>query len=312
MRLITAIHWNVSQTLRGIKNNGDDFSMGVMLAGLALTIPFFVLCIWLSLSDISITVPNTEITIFTERSLSEPTVKKLERDIGTLSGVTSTQLITKEAALELVNKNLGTKDHNDANNTLPNIIIATLGTNMNPEATRQLDAEINQRFCNKKSDGTCALVVSTAYDASWAENLTRFRTAALSLAMILAVVILLLVVLVIMNSIKMTTRAQNEEIRALNTFGASSGFIAAPYGWRGAITMVFAALISIAVSWFGIGVLAEPAASLAAIYKVPLQLALPRTDYLVLYAVLCALLGYFIGRKTASGEVRRVRALQTF
>ena len=88
---------------------------------------------------------------------------------------------------------------------------------MSSAATAELDTAI------KKIPG----VVSTAFAAEWAENLARFQSAAWSAALILGAVILLLCVLVIMSSIRMTTRAQNEEIRALNTFGAEVGFIAA-------------------------------------------------------------------------------------
>ncbi len=302
MRLMTSIRWNASQTLRGLLTRRGDFSMGVALAGLALALPFFLGCVWFSLNDISIEMPKTEITVFTERSASMPTVKKLEASIADLAGVAETRILTREKALELVNKTLGLKDRSDANNTLPDIIIATLGANMSADATAQLAGEI------KALPG----VTSTAFDAQWAENLAAFRSAILSIAAILAVVIILLLVLVITNSIQMTTRAQNEEIRALNTFGADTGFIASPYGWRGAITMLFASLISAAVGWVGVGLLADPAAKFAAIYNVDVALAMPRTDYLCVYVFVCALMGYAIGRATAHSEIRRVQAAQTF
>jgi len=302
MRLMTSIRWNASQTLRGLLTRRGDFSMGVALAGLALALPFFLGCVWFSLSDISIEMPKTEITVFTERSASMPTVKKLEASIADLAGVAETRILTREKAMDLVNQSLGLKDRSDANNTLPDIIIATLGANMSADATAQLAAEI------KAIPG----VTSTAFDAQWAENLAAFRSAILSIAAILAVVIILLLVLVITNSIQMTTRAQNEEIRALNTFGADTGFIASPYGWRGAITMLLASLLSAAVGWVGVGLLAEPAAKFAAIYNVSVALTMPRTDYLCFYFLACALMGYAIGRATAHAEIRRVQAAQTF
>ena len=131
-------------------------------------------------------------------------------------------------------------------------------------------------------------------------------------ALILGAVILLLCVLVIMSSIRMTTRAQNEEIRALNTFGAEVGFIAAPYGWRGAITLTAAALVSIGISWLGVGILAQPVTQFAAIYNVSVTLSLLRPDYLVIYVVVCAVLGYVSGLSAASSEIRKVQNEQTF
>ena len=232
MRLMTSLRWNAGQTFRGLKSTGSDFVMSVMLAGLALTLPFFIACVWLSVADLSFSMPKTEVTVFTERTASLASVKKIQRNINDLAGVAETRLLTREKALELVNQNLGVKDRGNTNNTLPDIIIVTVGSNMSSAATAELDTAI------KKIPG----VVSTAFDAEWAENLARFQSAAWSAALILGAVILLLCVLVIMSSIRMTTRAQNEEIRALNTFGAEVGFIAAPYGWRGAITLTAADL----------------------------------------------------------------------
>ncbi len=302
MRFMTSIRWNASQTVRGLLTRRGDFSMGVALAGLALALPFFLGCVWFSLNGISIEMPKTEITVFTERSASLPTVKKAQAAIADLAGVAETRLLTRDKAMELVNQSLGLKDREDANNTLPDIIIATLGANMSAEATAQLANEI------KAVPG----VVSTAFDAQWAENLAAFRSAILSIAAILAVVIILLLILVITNSIQMTTRAQNEEIRALNTFGADRRFIASPYGWRGALTMLLASLISAAVGWVGVGLLADPAAKFAAIYSVDVALTMPRPDYLCLYFFACAFMGYGIGLATAHAEIRRVQSAQTF
>ena len=247
-------------------------------------------------------MPKTEVTVFTERTASLASVKKIQRNINDLAGVAETRLLTREKALELVNQNLGVKDRGNTNNTLPDIIIVTVGSNMSSAATAELDTAI------KKIPG----VVSTAFDAEWAENLSRFQSAAWSAALILGAVILLLCVLVIMSSIRMTTRAQNEEIRALNTFGAEVGFIAAPYGWRGAITLTAAALVSIGISWLGVGILAQPVTQFAAIYNVSVTLSLLRPDYLVIYVVVCAVLGYASGLSAASSEIRKVQNEQTF
>ena len=302
MRLMTSLRWNAGQTFRGLKSTGSDFVMSVMLAGLALTLPFFIACVWLSVADLSFSMPKTEVTVFTERTASLASVKKIQKSINDLAGVAETRLLTREKALELVNQNLGVKDRGNTNNTLPDIIIVTVGSNMSSAATAELDTAI------KKIPG----VVSTAFDAEWAENLARFQSAAWPAALILGAVILLLCVLVIMSSIRMTTRAQNEEIRALNTFGAEVSFIAAPYGWRGAITLTAAALVSIGISWLGVGILAQPVTEFAAINNVSVTLSLLRPDYLVIYVVVCAVLGYASGLSAASSEIRKVQNEQTF
>lgn len=302
MQLRTGLWWNITQTLSGLKNNRGDFLMGITLAGLALSIPFFLLSVWFSLSNVAIPVAmNTEITVFTERTSSMATVTKLQSDIEKLPGVISTSLLPKDQALKFVNDTLGLKERPTQNNPLPNIIIATLGTNMSSTETAQLDTDI------KKLPG----VESTAYDDKWADYLTKFNDAIFLAAGVFAVVILSLVILVTMNSIKMTTRAQNDEIRALNSLGADVNFIASPYGCRGFITMALAAGISIGISWVDIHMLAQPVADFASLYSnVPVRLTMIRTDYLVLYTAFCAILGYVIGHSTALQEIQKVQAEQ--
>ena len=90
------------------------------------------------------------------------------------------------------------------------------------------------------------------------------------------------------------------------------GFIAAPYGWRGAITLTAAALVSIGISWLGVGILAQPVTQFAAIYNVSVTLSLLRPDYLVIYVIVCAVLGYASGLSAASSEIRKVQNEQTF
>ena len=78
MRLMTSLRWNAGQTFRGLKSTGSDFVMSVMLAGLALTLPFFIACVWLSVADLSFSMPKTEVTVFTERTASLASVKKIQ------------------------------------------------------------------------------------------------------------------------------------------------------------------------------------------------------------------------------------------
>lgn len=298
MRLLTHIYWTISQTLLGIRVNKGPFMLAVTLAALALTIPIFIISVMVCLNDTVINVPmNTEITAFTERSAGPNTVKDLSQKINRLPGVTSVRIIPKDDALKMVNKSLGLQSKRSANNPLPDIIVATLGNNVTEKDTEALAASM------EKLEG----IESTAFDDRWASYLARLKAALYVTLGILASVILILVILVVMSSVRMTTAAQREELLDLHIFGASRGFATAPYACRGLLTLVFAAAISLGITWIGISILSQPAADFASLYGVNLTLRLISTDWCLVYLGAAALVGAGIGRYTTGDALRKLQ-----
>lgn len=290
--------WSLKRTFRGIFQAFGQFTLACTLAGLTLTLPCLIGTVSLSLSNSINAVPVlTEITVFTQRSATPRHVKTLEENIRGFALVQATRTIPKKEALELVNKSLGIKESKTTTNPLPDIIIVTCPNAISSQDIARLAAEI------KKMPS----VDSVAYDDSWSRHLHALMAAASIAATILVFLVLLLVILVIAASVRLTTLAQQDEIRLLHIFGATNGFIKRPYVWRGAITMAAASLISLAVTSGATTVLAEPVNALAALYSTPLHLSMPPMTWMVYYVLGATLVGALIGNLAARDALRKVQ-----
>lgn len=303
MSMFTSTRWAARQTVRAIVEFKGLFLMALSLAGLALTIPFFLATLAWSLSAQVFNVPTqAEVTVFADRRAGEQSVKDLAEAISKNSVISAVRIMPKEDALAMVNQSLGMKTEDERskekakNNPLPDIIIATVANNVSSE---ELAAAAEQFRKIKNVD-------LVAYDDSWQRYLNALYTALSVVLGILGTVVFLLVLLVIFASVRLTTNAQRDEIRALHLFGATSSFIRRPYSWRGFLTLMLAAVLSLGVTATGVSLLAKPIADFAGLYGVTVILRMPALDWCLLYVGSAALLGYVVGSFAAKDAITRV------
>ena len=297
MSLLTSRIWAFKQTVHAIVTQKMLFGLAVALAGLALTIPFFLVSMALSMSGDIFNMPTqTEVTIFTDRTASDKTVRALADNIAKNPLFRSVRIMPKKEALESVNASLGLRSAKTSSNPLPDILIATVATNVTSEELAACASEL------KKLKG----IDSVAYDNQWAKYLVALTSASTIVLSLFGVIVGLLVLLVIFASVRLTTAAQKDEIRALYLFGATPAFIKRPYLWRGALTLTLAALISMGLTHLGLGLLSKPLADFASLYGVSVALRLPSYDWCILYVGGAALLGWIVGMMAASDALKRV------
>ncbi len=297
MSLISSRIWACRQTARAIFQYKGLFLMALCLAGLALTIPFFLGTLALSLSNPIFDVPTrTEITVFAERSAGKASVEQLAQKIADIPIIDSVQVMDKKDALSLVNETLGLKGEVSQSNPLPDIVIATAVNGATSEELAQAADEI------RKMDNADTV----AYDDRWTRHLASLYQALSVVLMILGTVVFFLVVLVIFASVRLTTNAQRDEIRALYLFGATRSFIKRPYCWRGVLTLMLAAALSLGITALGIHMLAQPIADFASLYGVKITLRMPAPDWCLLYVAAASILGGLVGSFAASDAITRM------
>ena len=195
MSMFTGTRWAARQTLRAIIEFKGLFLMALSLAGLALTIPFFLATLAWSLSAQVLDVPTqAEVTIFADRSAGKQSVMEIAAAVSKNTVISSVRIMPKEDALALVNKTLGLKAEDAKtkekakNNPLPDIIIATVANNVSSEDL----AAAADEFRHIKN------VDLVAYDDSWQRYLNALYTALSVVLGILGTVVFLLVLLVIL------------------------------------------------------------------------------------------------------------------
>lgn len=298
MSALTSRIWAFKQTLHAIVHQKGLFLMALALASLAMTIPFFLTSLTLSLSGQVFDVPTqTEITIFADRSAGSKSVRSIADEVAKNTIVSSVRIMDKKDALALVNSSLGLKTEKNAANPLPDIIIATVATNVSSQEL----AQTVESFRKIKS------VDAVAYDDQWANYLGALNSAMTVTLVILGSVVGLLVILVIFASVRLTTGAQKDEIRALYLFGATPTFIKRPYLWRGALTLFLAALISLGLTQIGLDLLQKPVADFLSLYDVTVTLKMPEYDWNILYVVTCGFIGWGVSSFAASDAITRAQ-----
>ncbi len=298
MRALTSRIWAFKQTLHAIIHNKLLFLMALSLASLAMTIPFFLTSLTLSLSGQVFDVPTqTEVTIFAERSAGPQSVRALADEIAANPILSSVRIMDKKEALALVNESLGLKTEKTTANPLPDIIIATVATNVSSQEL----ADTVEALRKMKS------VDAVAYDDQWASYLSALNSALTVTLVLLGTVVGLLVILVIFASVRLTTVAQQDEIRALYLFGATPTFIMRPYLWRGVLTLVLAALISLGLTQLGLDLLQKPVTNFLSLYGVTITLKMPAYDWNILYVGACGILGWVVSSFAALDAIRHAQ-----
>lgn len=299
MSALTSRIWAFKQTVRAIVHQKGLFLMALALASLAMTIPYFLTTLVVSLSGQVFDVPTqTEITVFAERSASSGTVRALADEIAKNGIINSVRIMDKKEALAMVNDSLGLKtERNDAANPLPDIIIATVAANVTGKELEQAVSELR----NMRA------VDAVAYDDQWARYLGALNRALAMTLVMVGSAVGLLVILVIFASVRLTTGAQRDEIRALYLFGATPAFIKRPYLWRGALTLALAAGISLGLTQLGLNLLQKPVADFLSLYGVQVNLVMPSYDWNLLYVAACAFVGWLVSSFAASDAVARAQ-----
>ncbi|MCF0253360.1 MAG: hypothetical protein HUK26_03385 [Duodenibacillus sp.] len=290
MSFVSTRAWALKRTFSGILASKSLFSLAVVLAATALALPVFLGSLGWSLSSAfrGVTVAS-EITVFAQRSAGEATVAELARRIGRADGVESVRIIPRAEALATVNRQLGLaggKAQIAAEaNPLPDVVVARLARGTPADSIAAIAGEI------RKDKG----VDRVAFDDKWPRIAHALATALAIGGLILGSVVGVLVLLVITACVRLTTSAQRDEIRALHLFGATDAFIRRPYVWRGSVTMLLAAGLSLAISAAGLLLLAEPVAAFAAHYSMQVRLRSLPADWCLLYMLVAALTGAVIG-----------------
>lgn len=297
--MYTRYAWTLKQTFRAIIQHRFLFLMGLLLAGLALSIPMLLITVSASLNQPIISIPTqTELTIFTDRNTPKEQLKALSQKIASFPEIQSVDILEKKDAFALVAESLGLKNNASKQNPLPDIVIASAKQSATSEDLANVSVAI----------GKLKYVDNVAYDDQWQRYVTSLFNAMIIVLAIMGSIILALVLLVIFASVRLTTTAQEDEVRALWLFGATPIFIKRPYAWRGAITLICAALFSLLLTDLSVRLLAQPLADFASLYGVKVHLKMLSYDWCLLYIGCAALFGSIVGAFAADRSIRRVQA----
>ncbi len=179
------------------------------------------------------------IQVFIKSGTTQEQIEELEDKIRKLDGVSTTEFISKEEALEQMKEKFGDKKdllegYEGENNIFTASFVVTL-TDLNQ--SQNIQNQINTFEYVKKI---------TSKD----ETVTTLIKLANGIKIITGVILVLLIIIsifIISNTIKLTVHARRKEISIMKYVGATNGFIRWPFIVEGMIIGVFASIISIII-----------------------------------------------------------------
>ena len=176
--------------------------------------------------------------VFINNDATQEQIDEIGEKLRALDGVSTTEFVSKEAALNQMKERFGDKQDllagYEENNIFPASYVVTLtDLSMSKDVQNQILTFDNIKKITSK-DETVATLISLAN----------------GIKIITGVILFLLVIIsifIIANTIKLTVHARRKEISIMKYVGATNGFIRWPFIVEGMIIGVFASTISIAV-----------------------------------------------------------------
>ena len=188
------------------------------------------------------------IQVFVDNDATQEQIDELGEKLRKLDGVSTTEFVSKEDALNQMKEKFGDKKDllagYEENNIFPASYVVTLtDLNMSKSVQDQILTFENVKKITSKDETVTTLI-----------NLAN------GIKIVTGVILILLVVIsifIIANTIKLTVHARRKEISIMKYVGATNGFIRWPFIVEGMIIGVFASAISIALVGGAYSVVAE-------------------------------------------------------
>lgn len=165
---------------------------------------------------------QVQIVAFLRDGLSEPQIRRLQRTVATLPGVTSVQFVGRSEALARLRQRLGTAALTDleSSNPLPD----------------SLEVRVSQTHPVPDVASTVARqpgVQEVTYGAEVTERLVALTHAVRAVAALLTLLLASVALVVVANTIRLTVIARRQEIEIMELVGATRWFIRWPFFLEG-------------------------------------------------------------------------------
>lgn len=170
-------------------------------------------------------MPHAEISVFFKLTVSESTVRQIERELHQQVGVTSVRFISRDEALKrLARLGLGDVTAGLSGNPLPHaLVLSTLDSN--PAALDKLAESLQRR----------PEVDRINLDSDWARRLDALTQLGERVLWLLAGLFGLALAAITGNTIRLQIYAQRDEIEVARLLGATDRFIRRPFLYFGGL-----------------------------------------------------------------------------
>ncbi|MEG2155562.1 MAG: permease-like cell division protein FtsX [Burkholderiaceae bacterium] len=286
-----------SRALRGMAAEPLSFLLALALAAVGLTIPLLLATLAHSIWPMVERLPTqTELTVFTLPGTGPAELNSLKAEIGRLPGVNKVRHLPRDAALADLNQRAGIHSGPTAANALPDLVVVSLAPKLDAGAVEHLATQLRK----------LARVDLVAFDTGWVRKLGALARAGGAILGALGSAVAILIVLVLAGSTRLAAAANADELRVLRLVGATPGFMARPYAWRGALTLGLAAAVAIGLVVLCVMAMGPYVTAAAALYGTELRLGLLPLPWLAGLVLSAGLLGWISAALAARLSLRRL------
>lgn len=245
--MIRDLEFFIVESLIGIRRSGLMIFITVATVTISLVTLGIFLMITINMNNLADFVSNKlEIRVYLSDTLSDSDIQKLVREVSQIDAVKLVEFIDKKTAWEKFKTNYQTVNISDIlqSNPLPNSLRIKLKDNSRIGEVSRYLAAMTERVTDVSDGG----VMSTRI-----ELFSRIlKVGGIVLVGILTAATLLIVV----NTIRLTVIARQDEIVIMQLVGATDSFIRWPFIFEGFFIGVLGSVVSIGVLKYTYGLLA--------------------------------------------------------
>ena len=261
MNKLRIIQSTFKQSFKSMWRNRGMGLASVSSIAAVLVILGFVLVLIMSINALVIDVQSKfdEVEIFLEEDITEENKSLIEDFAKNEEGIKSIEYISQEEALDILKENWGEEaDLLEGVTTLPDSYKIKIKQNY-IQNTDKIVEKINA------IEG----ISKIKYHKDIINKLEIFAKYIRLGGIIVIAVLIAISVFIISNTIKLTVLSRKREIGIMKYIGATNSYIKTPFVLEGILFGILAALISIAIVYFGYGYLFELInGKLSALYSV--------------------------------------------
>jgi len=298
--LLRQHRYAITVTLRRLLAQPISSLTNLLVIALALALPLLGASFLISIEPVAKKVSVTpELTVFLKTDAAPSAAEKLALRIRDeyAEQIVKVRVISKQSALEDLRANPAWEQALKVLpvNPLPDAIVVELAPGDDLAKRADQLASVLRKWPG---------VDLVQLDSAWVqrlEALLRFGRIGLFL---LALSVMLVVLATVFNTVRMQALSQREEIGVARLVGATESFVRRPFLYLGALTCIFAALISLGIARLTLTPLNDALASLARTYDAEFALTLPTPPMLTACVILVAVLGALSARWSVQRNTR--------
>ncbi len=299
-RWITRHAQTLVGTLGRLSRQPAGTAMTIAVIGIALALPAGLQLLVANLQGLSGQWDDSvELSVYMTPGTPEARARELRDQVAGIEGVSETDLVTAEEALEEFRENSGLGPSLEVleDNPLPHLLA------LRPAADHASPAQIEALADRLRALPGVDLVQA---DTEWVRRLYAMLDVARRIVVLAAVMLAVGVVVIVGNTIRLDIQNRRGEIEVSKLIGATDGFIRRPFLYLGFWYGLGGGLLALLLVEGGLVMLSEPVARLAGLYGSAFRPEGPGVGGALALVASGAALGWLGAWVSATRHMRRI------